>query len=137
MRNDGTAAEKAFVDKIEAMPDSHVERLRDAKDLVGLNGGRKVGDFPKPSDFLVVLNGLMHFAEVKSTDKVNRFPFSDIRPYQTRTALLMARIGGPYSFYIYSYGRGAWFVMSAKVYAAAVAEGRRSVTFEELTPWSL
>lgn len=137
MRNDGTAAQDAFEKHWESRPETHIERLRDAKDLRGINGGRAVGDFPKPSDYIITTGGLTFYAEVKSTEKMNRFAFGDIRDYQKRTALLMASIGGVYNFYIYSYGRGQWYVMTARKFADAVAERRASITFEELEPWNL
>lgn len=134
MRNDGGKAEAFFESYWTGRVDSDCERLPDAKALHGLNG-RRVGDFPKPSDYLVTTNGLMHYAEVKSTEKHTRFSFSDIRPAQKAKALLMARIGGPYIFYIYSFGLGKWFVMPARQFADAMNENRKSITFEELNLW--
>jgi len=45
-RNDGTAAEEAFETLIKA---DVLYRFPDQKMLRGLNRGRAVGDFPKPS----------------------------------------------------------------------------------------
>lgn len=135
MRNDGKKAERFFEEYWEARPSADIERFYDAQALRGLNGGRPVGDFPKPSDYLVCDEGLLQYAEVKSTEKMNRFPFSCIRPAQRAKALTMAKCGGPYFFYIYSFGLGKWFIMSARVFADAVAADRKSITFEELRPW--
>lgn len=135
MRNDGRKAEAFFESYWDSKPGADCERVTDSKALRGLNGNRPVGDFPKPSDYLVCDNGLLQYAEVKSTEKLSRFPFGDIRPAQKSKALIMASVGGPYFFYIYSFGLGKWFIMSAKVFAQAVAEGRKSITFEELAPW--
>jgi hypothetical protein len=128
-KNDGTAAEEAFEDLIGA---DVLYRFPDKKALTGLNGGRRVGDFPKPSDYLVTKNMLTFYAEVKSCQSMTSFPFADIRPSQRAMALKQAAVRGRYDFYIFSYGLGAWFLMTEKVFAAAVAAGAKSIKFEEL-----
>lgn len=133
-QNDGTAAEKAFETLIKA---DVLYRFPDQKMLTGLNGGRRVGDFPKPSDYLVTKTGVTWYAEVKSTQSSTSFPFADIRPSQKSMALRQAAKGGPYCFYIFSYGLGKWFLMSARIFADAIAAGRKSIKFEELHRWSL
>ena len=135
MRNDGKKAEEFFEQYWDTKPGADCERVTDSRALRGLNGGRAVGDFPKPSDYLVTDEGLLHYAEVKSTEKSTVFPFSCIRPEQRAKALTMASIGGPYLFYIYSFGLSKWFIMSAKVFAEAVKAERKSIKFEELVPW--
>ncbi|WP_037500548.1 hypothetical protein [Sphingomonas jaspsi] len=132
--NDGTAAEKAFELRIGA---DDLYRFPDKKALTGLNGGRKVGDFPKPSDYLVTKDQQTFYAEVKSVQSATSFPFADIRPSQRAAALKMARVGGRYDFYIFSYGLGEWFVMREQQFAALCADGAKSVKFKDLTPWTL
>lgn len=130
--NDGTAAEEAFEKLILA---DDLYRFPDQKMLRGLNGGRPVGDFPKPSDYLVTKLGLTWYAEVKSTQSATSFPFADIRPSQKAKALKMAAFGGRYHFYIFSYGLGKWFLMSCNQFAFAITHGRKSIKFEELQEW--
>lgn len=134
MRNDGKEAEAAFLKRL-AGPGVVVERLWDAADLRGLNNGRHINDFKKPSDFLVTRDGQMHFAEVKSVQSATSFPFANLEDGQRSAALRQAAVGGPYSFYLFSYGLGRWFVMSAKTFAAAVAEGKASIKFSTLPEW--
>jgi len=134
MKNDGKSAEAAFLARLDK-PGVVVERFWDQRDLRGINNGRPVGDFPKPADFLVTENGLMHYAEVKSNENPTRFSFGDIRPKQRSTALKQAAVGGPYWFYIFSYALGQWFRMGAEQFAAAVTAGQKSIKYEELTPW--
>jgi hypothetical protein len=55
---------------------------------------------------------------------------------QSSMALRQARVGGRYDFYIFSYGLGQWFLMTERVYAAAVAAGAKSIKFEELPVWN-
>ena len=131
-KNDGTAAETAFETLIKA---DVLYRFPDQKMLRGLNGGRPVGDFPKPSDYLVTKARETHYAEVKSTQSATSFSFGDIRPSQKSMALRQATVGGAYTFYIFSFGLGKWFLLGAKQFAGAIAAGRKSLKFTELSPW--
>jgi hypothetical protein len=136
MSNDGTAAEKAFLAHWRAV--GHVERFPDKKDLTGLNKGKRLADFAKPSDFVVSAPGIpLHYAEVKSTENKSRFPFGDIRPKQSETALKSVARGAPnsYTFYIFSYHLGRWFTMPASQYAKLREAGDKSVLFSELNEW--
>lgn len=134
MRNDGKTAEDAWLRYMQANPNTVVERFWDQRDLRGRNGGRAVGDFPKPADFLVYHKGHLHYAEVKSVQSATSFPFKDIRPKQKSTALRMAAAGAGthFLFYIFSYALGQWFIMSADQLAKAT---KSSIKFTELTPW--
>lgn len=130
--NDGTEAERAFEELIEA---DVLYRFPDQKALRGLNGGRQVGDFPKPSDYLVTKNGRTFYAEVKSTQSHVSFGFDDIRPSQRSMALRQAAVGGDFRFYIFSFGLGKWFVLFADQFEAVIKSGAKSIKFKELTPW--
>jgi hypothetical protein len=132
-KNDGTAAEKAFETLIRA---DVLYRFPDQKALTGLNGGRRVGDFPKPSDYLITRDTATFYAEVKSVQSEVSFPFADIRPSQKSMALRQAAVGGRYDFYIFSFGLGEWFLMTEQVFAAAVAAGAKSIKFKELPRWN-
>lgn len=135
VKNDGKDAEKAFVTYWSTV--GHLERIRDKKDLMGLNGGKNVADFPKPSDFLVSAPGVpLHYAEVKSTIDNRIFAFGKIRPGQASAAKLShARGDGAYKFYIFSYPLGLWFVMTAEVYVNRLKAGHKSILFEDLPRW--
>lgn len=134
-KNDGTEAEAAFVRHWDAV--GHIERFRDKKDLMGLNKGKRLADFKKPSDYLVSAPGVpLHFAEVKSTTDGKSFAFSKIQDGQSAAALKEVKRGaGSYIFYIFSFALGKWFLMGGPQYEALVDAGRRSVKFEELSEW--
>lgn len=134
-RNDGKDAEAAF--EVYWQRRGHLERLWDAADLRGRNGGRHVGDFPKPADYLVSSRtDPLHFAEVKSCHSKASFAFGCIRPAQSAAALKSARRGDRgYRFYIFSYHLGKWFVMPCTQYAEACERGDRSIKFEDMEPW--
>ncbi len=133
-KNDGTQAERAFEVRIAA---DDLYRFPDKKALTGLNGGRKVGDFPKPSDYLVTKGGQTFYAEIKSVQSDTSFPFADIRPSQRAKALRMACIGGRYDFFIFSFGLGKWFLLAAPQFATACEAGAKSVKFKELPEWTI
>ena len=136
MRNDGKDAERAFLGKMKRAG-AVVERFWDQSDLRGINKGRAVADFAKPSDFLVTLDENIHYAEVKSVQSATSFPFSNLESGQTSAALRQAAVGGDYRFYIFSFGLGDWFVMPASQFALAVAAGKASIKFNTLTKWNL
>jgi len=135
MKNDGKDAESAFEEHWTKV--GHCERVRDARDLMGLNGGKRVADFKKPSDFLVSSRvHPLHFAEVKSTVDAKRFSFDKIQSGQANAAQREYLQGsGSYIFYIFSYPLGRWFIMPCAVYAHQLKMGRKSISFEELDPW--
>jgi hypothetical protein len=137
VKNDGKQAERSFVDYWTARG-AHVERLRDRRDLIALNGGKPVADFKKPSDFLVSAPGVpLHYAEVKSTCHATRFEFKQIEEGQARAAQLEYLRGNcAYTFYIFSYQLGRWFTMSCELYCHQLKMGRASIAFEDLTPWT-
>jgi hypothetical protein len=131
--NDGTAAEKAFEVLIKA---DDLYRFPDQKALTGLNGGRRIGSFRQPSDYLITKGGVTWYAEVKSCQSAVSFPFADIRPSQSAKALKMAAVRGGYAFYLFSFGLGKWFIMTAGQYADVLKTGAKSVKFSQLSEWN-
>lgn len=136
-KNDGKDAEAAWLRIVERTPKTVVERFWDQRDLRGRNGGRAVGDFPKPADFLIMQEGIIKFAEVKSVQSNTSFSFSGIRTKQRTTALRLAKAasGHLYVFFIFSFGLGQWFTMDGTQFAAAIDADRASLKFSELSPW--
>lgn len=134
MRNTGKDAEKAFLARMNRAG-VVVERFWDQADLRGLNGGRAVADFPKPSDFLITEDGNIHYAEVKSVQSATSFPFANIERGQRLASLRQVQVGGDYRFYLFSYGLGQWFLMHATQFAKALDEGKASLKFKDLTAW--
>lgn len=139
MRNNGTQAQDDFEDHWKKKPGSHAWRMRDKKDINGLNG-KKIGKpggiaaFAQPSDFLVTDEGVLFFAEVKSTSDPKRFNYNQIEPAQRSAASISAACGSPYFFFIYSIARAQWFILTAAQFVADMKAGKSSRTFEELTP---
>lgn len=136
MTNTGKEAEKAFLERIQRAGQTVVERLWDASDLRGLNNGRHINDFKKPSDFIVTQDGNTFYAEVKSVQSATSFPFANLEDGQRSAALRQAAVGGTYRFFLFSYGLGQWFVMEAEVFAAAIAANKSSIKFNNLPRWT-
>lgn len=136
MKNDGKEAERGFVAYWERV--GHVQRFRDMKDLMGINKGARIKDFPKPADFLVSSPDTpLHYAEVKSTLDAKNFTFNKIRPGQSHAAQKEYLSGSnAYKFYIFSYPLGKWYVMDCATYAHCLKTGRKSISFEELPLWN-
>jgi len=134
MRNDGVQYQKSFEAMCKAQG-FHVFRLRDSKDVNGLNktkGGRRLAMFPCPADFLVAQPGSMVLTEVKSTQNKTSFPYANIEPAQRSAACICAVIGAPYNFWIYSIALEKWFILPAAEFATDIKAGKKSRKFEEL-----
>lgn len=113
----------------------HVFRLRDSKDINGLNktkGGKRLAMFPCPADFLVATDGRLELIEVKSTWNETRFDYGDIRPAQRSAACICASLGSPYRFMIYSMVQEKWFYFTAEQFAEDIKAGKKSRKFEEM-----
>lgn len=130
--NDGVFAQNEFIRLMELNPKTYVWRLRDKKDLMGLNKGKKVAAFAVPSDFLVGEPDRVFFAEVKSTVG-DRFEYSNIQPGQRSAATVAASIGAPYWFFIYSIKLDRWFQLSAKQWCDDIKAKKKSRSFDELS----
>jgi hypothetical protein len=133
--NDGTYAQDEFV-RLMTRPGRHVWRLRDKKDLMGLNRGKKVAAFAVPSDFLVGEADRVYFAEVKSTVG-DRFEYSNVQPGQRSASGISAAIGSPYWFFIYSLKLEQWFQLPASQFHADIKAGKKSRSLQELDPCSM
>lgn len=132
--NDGTLSQDTFIALMEAQPKTKVFRLRDKKDLMGLNRGRKVAAFPVPSDYIVARQGELFFAEVKSIEDKDRFDYSNIQPGQRSAASMSAACGSPYWFFIHSLRLNKWFQLSGAEFYADVKAGKKSRRLDDLTP---
>jgi len=102
---------------MESKPKTKVFRLRDAKDLYGLNK-RKVAIFGLPSDFIVVSGGHMFFAEVKSTQNKTSFSLDALTPSQKAACIMTTACGGDYKIYIHNLITNTWYLMHGSEYVA-------------------
>lgn len=131
-KNDGSNSQKVFEEYWQVKPGAWVWRMRDMKDMMALNRGRKVGTFPIPADYVVGDDGRLFWAEVKSTQDKARFNYSQIEPGQRSAASISTKIGTPYFFFIHSLDRNQWFTLPASDFYADIKAGVKSRKFEDL-----
>lgn len=113
--NTGKPSEAFFVKQMENLGKTKVFRLRDASDLYGLNK-KRVAIFGLPSDFIVVSNGAMFFAEVKSTQNKTSFSLDCLTPSQRAACLQVTSCGGDYRIYIHNITENKWYIMRGEEY---------------------
>jgi penicillin-binding protein-related factor A (putative recombinase) len=101
---------------MEKRKKTKVFRLHDAADLFGLNNKKKITIFGLPSDFIVVNNGSMFFAEVKSTQNKTSFSLDCLTPSQKAACLQVTACGGDYRIYIHNLNTDTWYLMSGSDY---------------------
>ncbi|KGM36103.1 hypothetical protein P409_00180 [Inquilinus limosus MP06] len=92
---------------------AHVHRITDTAEVRGLN---KTG-FTKeqPSDFIVTENGVMYYAEVKSSSNPTSFPLSQIERGQRSAMIKQTAAGGLYFLFIHCLTKNIWFKVPAGV----------------------
>lgn len=130
MKNTGVDAQDYFEAWMKRLGYS-VHRLRDKKDVVGLNRGKNVAMFPCPADFLIGQQGKYVLCEVKSTQE-GRFNYANIRPAQRQAACMAAVTDSPYWFYVLDMKTDKWYVLSAKQFADDMKAKKKSRNFKEL-----
>lgn len=135
MKNTGVDAQDQFEKAMQAQG-RVVHRLRDKKDVMGLNRGKKVAMFPCPADFLVGERGTYFLAEVKSTHE-GRFPYGNIRPAQRSAACMAASAGAPYYFFVLDMLTDNWYVLTALQFSLDLKAGKKSRSFKELESCTL
>jgi hypothetical protein len=139
MKNTGVAAQDIFIEAFESRK-FWVHRFRDSKDVNGLNSRKGVGRvamFTCPADFLVGGEGTLFLGEVKSTYDRGRFSYGDVRPAQRAAASFSASRLFPYYFFILDLNTDQWYVLSGQQFIDDIKAGKKSRSFQELTPCSL
>ena len=98
--------------------------------------GKKVRVFTKarPSDYLVVDNGLTFFAEVKSSHDAVSFNLNNVEVAQWTAAIRSVAAGGLYFFFVRSIHLGQWFKVPAAVFVVQ-RKTKKSIKWTELQPY--
>lgn len=131
MKNTGKDSEKYFEDNFPGM----VFRMRDKSDLMGLNKGKKLATFGNPSDYIVIDDVGMKFAEVKSSISPTSFSLSGFTPAQKSAISRCHRAGygDLYLIAIHSLHHGRWYRMNAsEYYDLVVNQKRKSIKWEQI-----
>jgi hypothetical protein len=129
MRNTGKSSEAEFEAIFARLgKTAFLERLADAAEIFG-RVGRMGRVRAQVSDYIAVLDGITHLAEVKSTQDPTAFRFSLIKKKQWAKATMMTRAGGTYVFYVHRLQSGDWFRVP---FQALEANSKRSLSWVEL-----
>lgn len=116
MKNTGGPSEE-FFDKAHLLygKRAHVFTFTDAARATGMNGKRVYIEC-QPSDRLVTIDGIIHYAEVKSTvTEVERFEFKLLKKTQRAFATQILTAGGPYFVYMHFVLSNEWFKIPYKM----------------------
>lgn len=109
--------------------------FEDTREAMGLTGNtRKVFTKGRPSDYLVVDNGLTFFAEVKSSQDAVSFNLNNVEIAQWTSAIRSVAAGGHYFFFVKSEVHGTWFKVPASVFVEQ-RKTKKSLKWVELTPY--
>lgn len=132
MKNTGKPTEEAFEKYVASLGKAaFVHRFVDAAEVRGRTGS--IGQTRKaPADYLLTHKGVTSYVEVKSTVHETRFQFSLLRTNQSATAKMALAAGGSYLVVIHAINQDRWFWVP---YSDLKVDTRRSMTWEELTPW--
>ena len=116
MSNTGTSSEKVFEAKFKSLGKrAFVYRFPDMKEVRGRTKNGAVWMRKQPSDYLVTENGVMYYAEVKSSEAKISFPFSNIKAYQIGAARQQMAASGLYFFFLHRLDTGDWYKVPAEL----------------------
>lgn len=134
MKNTGVPAEVEFRARRKGRG-VYIYEFEDQKALVGLNKGKSLGSRAKPCDYIVIDNGQVIFAEVKSSHDPTAFRFSMIRVTQHGFAKLITHAGGRYHVYIKNMATEEWFCVPYEAIAECVKQSMSWAVLRQHYPW--
>ncbi len=106
--------------------------FEDTREAMGLGKSRRVFTKGRPSDYLVVAQGLTFFAEVKSSQSDTSFNLNNIEDVQWQAAIRSVAAGGLYFFFIRSEVRGKWYQVPASILVEQ-RKTKKSIKWDEIT----
>ncbi len=129
-KNTGKPSEQKWEDHFTGLGKvAYYYRVVDAAEVRGRTG--KIGFIrPAPSDYVLVHQGRMSFAEVKSTQEKTSFPFSLLRTVQSGIAKMVIAAGGIYEVYVHNLITDTWYKIPYEVIQSTKDSGKASI------PWS-
>lgn len=132
MQNTGKPSEKIFDDFWTSKGKRAFNfKFADSSSLTGLNG-KMVQALAQPSDRLVVYNGNVEFAEVKSTHDETAFRFSMLRKKQKAFAAFALAAGGTYTVYVHRIPTDEWFKIPYQYILYVQSGNVQSIPWEQL-----
>jgi penicillin-binding protein-related factor A (putative recombinase) len=110
-------------------------QFHDARQAKGAGGSNRIFTTSHPADFVVVDNGSMFYAEVKSSQEPISFPFSNVKKSQWNAAIRTTAAKGFYYFFLKSEYLNQWFRIPAVIMIGLYEDGVKSVRWEHLLPF--
>lgn len=98
--------------------------------------GKRAFVAAQPSDYMVVLDGQVFFAEVKSTSDNTSFHFSNIRKAQIAASRRIVKAGAGYFFFIKSLVLNQWFCVPAAVIHNTIASGTKHLKWQQIQDYA-
>jgi penicillin-binding protein-related factor A (putative recombinase) len=134
-KNTGTPSQDEFEARIALLgKKAYLHKITDTKEVRGLTK-TKAWTKAQPSDYILTVNGAMHYAEVKSTTDPLCFRKSNITTDQLAAARQQLAAGGQYWFYIHRLLDGAWFKVPASLFVLPNKDRFRWADFDAFA-WS-
>lgn len=124
-------AEEEFESRFQSMS-QFVFKFHDTRAAMGAAGTKNVKTTEHPSDYIVTDNGLMFYAEVKSSVSQTSLSFSNIQKGQWSAAIRQVAARGLYFFFIYSFHLKVWYKVPAEVLLEQ-QQIRQSIKWSELS----
>ena len=130
MRNTGKTSEEIVEAYYASLGKrAWLERRIDAAHVRGLNKGLRLAFPSQPSDYLLTLDGVTSYLEVKSCSSKTSFPFSQFESGQWAAMKRVTAAGGSYVVLIHSLGLDRWFRVPAKTILEVEASGKSSMSW--------
>lgn len=134
-KNTGKDSEDIFEEALNKNygKNAFLHRLTDTAEAS--RGGKiKVKIRETPSDFILTLDGIMLYLEVKSSSNKTSFPFANFTTGQIRAMRRQAAAGGTYAVYIHNKLTDGWFSISGREVINLLDQGVKSIKWTELKP---
>jgi penicillin-binding protein-related factor A (putative recombinase) len=131
-KNTGKPSEASFESKLDALGKrAYYYRIKDAAAIRAITGVIGYAD-ETPSDYIIVINGTVEFAEVKSTVDPVRFTMSQMTKGQNAHGVRILAAGGGYNVYIHRLATDQWYCVALSVMQMFKAQGYSSLKWEDL-----
>lgn len=115
---------------------AYLERRIDLAHVRGLNPDVKGLKLPpQPSDYMLTVEGVTSYAEVKSCSNKTSFPFSQIETGQWTAMVQVVAAGGKYVFFLHNLETNTWYAVPGNIIKTISEQGKQSVKWAELEPF--
>jgi penicillin-binding protein-related factor A (putative recombinase) len=108
-----------------------IHRLADTNEIKGAFATGFINS--NPSDFVLTRNGVMEYAEVKSSSNGKAsFSFSQFTPKQNSSMIRQVAAGGRYMVYLHNMVSNIWYIVPATLILETKASGRKSLKWTDI-----